>query len=155
MKQYVFDTFALFAYIENEEGADEVEALLQKALDDEIEVAISTVSCIEVFYVTRQEQGEKVAMERLKLLDDLMIVQEPVDRRLAGIIGEIKATKAMSFADSCIAGLAKSRKATLVHKDPEYEQIEKEIKQVKLPYKQKKRKTTLGKYIVLKRKLKR
>jgi len=58
---------------------------------------------------------------------------------LTRIIGEIKATKTMSFADCCIAGLAKFKQATLVHKDPEYEQMEDEMKQFKLPYKQKKK----------------
>jgi uncharacterized protein len=137
MMQYVLDTSALLTYIENEEGATEIEALLQKALDEEVVLYISTVCCIEVFYITWQEQGKEVATERLKLIDDLMILQEPVVSQLAQIIGEIKATKAMSFADCCIAGLAKLKKATLIHKDPEYEQIENEIQQLKLPYKQK------------------
>ena len=139
MTQYVLDTSSLLTYIENEEGATEVEALLQKALDADAVLYISMVRCIEVFYITWQEQGKEVATERLKLIDDLMVIQEPVDSQLTKIIGEIKATKAMSFADCCIAGLAKFKQATLVHKDPEYEQIENEIKQFKLPYKQKKK----------------
>jgi len=139
MSNYVLDTSALLTYIENEEGAVEVEALLEKALNDEAVLYISMVSCIEVFYITWQEQGKEAAAERLKLVDDLAVIQEPVDSQLTKIIGEIKATKAMSFADCCIAGLAKFKQATLVHKDPEYEQIESEIKQVKLPYKSKKR----------------
>ena len=138
MTRYVLDTSALLTYIENEEGVKEVDDLLLKALDNEIVLYISLVSCIEVFYITWQEQGKEVAAERLKLVDDLMIIQEPVDSQLTKIIGEIKATKTMSFADCCIAGLAKFKEATLVHKDPEYEQIENEIKQLKLPYKKKK-----------------
>ena len=110
MTQYVFDTSALLAYIENEEGAADIEALLQKALDDEVVLYISIVT------------------------------QEPVDSPLTKTIGELKATRTMSFADCCIAGLAKFKEATLVHKDPEYEQIENEIKQLKLPYKLKKKK---------------
>lgn len=140
MTQYVLDTSALLANIENEEGAVDIEALLQKALDDEVVLYISIVCCIEVFYITSQEQGAEVAFERLKLIDDLMVIQEPVDSQLTKTIGELKATRTMSFADCCIAGLAKFKQATLVHKDPEYEQIENEIKQLKLPYKQKKKK---------------
>ncbi len=139
MTQYVFDTSALLAYIENEEGAADIEALLQKALDDEVVLYISIVSCIEVFYITSQEQGAEVASERLQLIDDLTVIQEPVDSQLTKTIGDLKATRTMSFADCCIAGLAKFKEATLVHKDPEYEQIENEIKQLKLPYKQKKK----------------
>ena len=140
MTQYVLDTSALLAYIENEEGAADIEALLQKAIADEIVLYISIVSCIEVFYITWQEQGAEVTAERLKSIDDLIVIQEPVDSQLTKTIGEIKAPRTMSFADCCIAGLAKFKQATLVHKDPEYEQIENELEQLKLPYKQKKRK---------------
>ena len=140
MTQYVLDTSALLTYIENEEGATEVEALLQKALDAEAVLYISMVSCIEVFYITWQEQGKDVAAQRLKLIDDLTVIQEPVDSQLTKIIGEIKATNAMSFADCCIAGLTKFKQAALVHKDPDYEQVENEIKQFKLPYKPKEKK---------------
>jgi len=71
------------------------------------------------------------------LIETLPLTQESLTPNLCKTIGEIKATKAMSFADCCIAGLSKSKKAILVHKDPEFEQIENEIKQLKLPYKKK------------------
>jgi predicted nucleic acid-binding protein len=137
MKKYVLDTSALLAYIENEEGVVEVQSLFDQSLDDKIELFVSVVSCIEVLYISRQEQGEEVAQERLKLIEDLPILQEPVDERLIKIIAEIKATRAISFADCCIAGLAKFKQATLTHKDPEYEKVEDEIEQLKLPYKKK------------------
>ncbi len=136
MNQYVLDTSALLTFIENEEGVKEVETLFMQALEDKHELFISIVSCIEVFYISLQEQGNAVATERLQSIEDLPIVQEPLNQDLTRIIGEIKASHAISFADSCIAGLAKLKKATLVHKDPEFEQIENEITQLKLPYKQ-------------------
>lgn len=135
MNLFVLDTSALLTYIENEEGVAEVEGLLLKAINNEIVLYISIVSCIEVFYITWQEQGKEAAVERLKLIDDLMVIQEPLDSQLTKMIGEMKATQTMSFADCCIAGLAKFKQAILVHKDPEYEQVEAEIKQFKLPYK--------------------
>jgi len=137
MSDYVLDTSALLAYIEDEEGAAEVEALLQQTVDEEVSLFISVVSCIEIVYISWREQGKDVAIERLRLINDLMITQEPVDDRLTQVIGEIKATHTMSFADCCIAGLAKVKQAILVHKDPEYEQVESEIQQLKLPYKRK------------------
>jgi predicted nucleic acid-binding protein len=137
MNQYVFDTSALLAYIENEDGTAAVEALLQEAIDDEAELYISVVSCIEVFYISWQEQGQDIATERLELINDLIIFQEPVDEPLIKIIGELKASNTMSFADCCIAGLAKVKQATLVHKDPEFEQVQVEIQQLRLPYKHK------------------
>jgi predicted nucleic acid-binding protein len=135
MSNYVLDTSALLAYIENEEGADEVETLFVNALESTIEILISTVTCIEVFYISLQEQGNVVAANRLKLIENLPLIQEPLNQQLTKIVGEIKASKAMSFADSCIAGLAKFKNAVLVHKDPEFEQIEEDVKQFKLKYK--------------------
>ena len=137
MNKYILDTSALLAYIENEDGTSEIEELFRQALEDKIELFISVISCIEVGYVSWREQGETVARERLRLIDDLPVSQEAVDERLVETIAAIKATRTMSFADSCIAGLAKFKQAKLVHKDPEYEQIENEIQQLRLPYKKK------------------
>ncbi len=136
MVAYVLDTSALIALIDKEEGVETVKDLLRKSLKNEINIYISIVSTIEIFYVTWQNQGEKRALERLKMLNDLAVVQEPLDSNLTTLIGELKATNRMSFADCCIAALAKWKKATLVHKDPEFEQIEEDhIKQLQLPYK--------------------
>jgi len=137
MSRFVLDTSALLAYIENEPGSNEIEGLFNRALDSEAILFVSSVSYIEVFYISWREQGEEVAIERLELLDDLPLHQEPLAESLIEIVGEIKVKGAMSFADCCIAGLAKLKQATLVHKDPEYEQIENEIIQLRLPYKSK------------------
>ncbi len=137
MKKYVLDTSAILAFIENEEGAEEIENLLIGVIDGTNELFISTVTCIEVYYISIQEQGKEVADNRIGLIESLPLTEKPLNHELIIMSGEIKAAKTMSFADSCIAGLAKFIKAILVHKDPEYEQIENEIEQLKLPYKQK------------------
>ena len=62
---------------------------------------------------------------------------EPVDENDIAAVGAIKAAHALSFADCCIAGLAKEKNAILIHKDPEFEKVEHEISQHKLPYKTK------------------
>lgn len=59
----------------------------------------------------------------------------PLNKESIKFAGEFKATKNISFADSCIAGLSRLKHAILVHKDPEYDQVKNEIKQLKLPYK--------------------
>nr|VFK66196.1 MAG: hypothetical protein BECKUNK1418G_GA0071005_108215 [Candidatus Kentron sp. UNK]VFK71807.1 MAG: hypothetical protein BECKUNK1418H_GA0071006_108215 [Candidatus Kentron sp. UNK] len=69
------------------------------------------------------------------MLESLPLTQEPLTPDLCRTIGEIKATKPMSFADCCIAGLSKTKNAILVHKDPEFESVGDEIRQLRLPYK--------------------
>ncbi len=137
MSEYVFDTSALLALIENEEGIETIERLLINALNEEDVIFISSVTAIELFYISIQEQGRTIAEERLNLIETLPLKQQSLTPNLSKIIGDIKAAKAMSFADCCIAGLAKNKKAVLVHKDPEFEQIEDGITQLKLPYKKK------------------
>jgi predicted nucleic acid-binding protein len=135
---YVFDTSALLAYIENEDGADIIENIILQVLNSEKDsIYISTVSMIETYYISIQEQGIKIAEERLRLIETLPFIQVSLTPNCTKIIGELKSAKSMSFADCCIAGLSKIKKAILVHKDPEFEQIENEVKQLKLPYKTK------------------
>ena len=137
MNRYVLDTSALFALIENEEGVSEVETLLLQAIEGQHELVISIVSEIEVFYISLREQGEVIAHERLGLLNDLPVKHELLDVNLIRIIGELKAGYSLSFADCCIAGLAREIGTVLVHKDPEFEAIEHLVVQCKLPYKTK------------------
>jgi predicted nucleic acid-binding protein len=135
MKKYVLDTSAVLAFIEDEEGAEVIENLIVGVIGGTNELYISAVTSVEVYYISIQEQGRETADERLSLIESLPLTEKPLNHELIKISGEIKASKAMSFADSCIAGLSKFMKAVLVHKDPEFEQVENEIEQLKLPYK--------------------
>jgi predicted nucleic acid-binding protein len=137
MSTYVVDTSALLTYIESEAGAPIVEQLLLEAIEGQHTLYMSIVSGIEVFYISLREQGDTVASERLQLLKNLPVSQEPIQEDLLRVIGELKANHQLSFADCCIAGLAKQKAAILLHKDPEFEQLEHEIVQQQLPYKPK------------------
>jgi len=49
----------------------------------------------------------------------------------------LKAAYRLSFADAWIAATAMFYDAILVHKDPDFEQLEDKLKALKLPYKEK------------------
>nr|VFJ70175.1 MAG: Predicted nucleic acid-binding protein, contains PIN domain [Candidatus Kentron sp. DK] len=134
LNKYVLDTSALMTLIEKEKGIETIEGLLEEASDEKNKIYISTVTAIEVFYISMQRQDKTIAKRRLELIDNMPLIVESLTQDLCRTIGEIKATKPMSFADSCIAGLAKAKNAILVHKDPEFESVEDEIRQLKLPY---------------------
>ena len=136
MDNYVLDTSAILAFIENEDGAEKIDALLIQALDYQVVIAISVISLIEVFYISVQEQGEEIAESRQQQIKALPIQIVDLDISLVEVIGFLKSKHKISFADSCIAGLAKSMSANLVHKDPEFEQIL-DVKQLILAYKKK------------------
>jgi len=134
MSNYVLDTSALLAYIENEEGANEVEVLLLEGFDEKHTLYVSIVSLIEVYYISSREQSLAIAMDRLEQINNLPVINETISNDIINVIGNIKATCTMSFADCCIAGLAIQKAAILVHKDPEFEQVP-HLQQHKLTYK--------------------
>lgn len=118
--RYLLDTSAIFAFMEDEEGAGHVEEILRQG-----EVLLPFPVLLEVYYITLRERSEKVAEERYALLRSLPTattiweVSEPVLLTAA----RLKALHRLSFADALIAAFALKHQAILVHKDPEYGQL--------------------------------
>jgi len=134
-RNYVLDSSAFLALFEDEDGADTVQELLEKGVRGEIIVFASFVTFTEVFYITFRERGEEEAKKRIRLMHRLTITTVESSQELGLIAGRLKATHKISFADTWIAATAIFYDATLVHKDPEIEQLEDEVKVLKLPYK--------------------
>jgi predicted nucleic acid-binding protein len=132
---YVLDTSAWFTLIEDEAGADVVQELLEKARAGEVVVLVSFMSFMEVYYITLQERDRGEARARVDLMAALPVLRVDSTEVLGILAGGLKARYHLSVADAWIAALAEERDATLVHKDPEFEQIETGIKVLKLPYK--------------------
>jgi predicted nucleic acid-binding protein len=132
---YILDTTALLAYIEDEEGAEFVESILGRAENDEVDVFIAFVSVTEVFYITLQERSEAVALERIRLIQSLMVGIVESDKEFNVRAGRLKAKNRISLADAYVAALSLERQGILVHKDPEFERLVPPIREYKLPYK--------------------
>ena len=132
---YVFDTSAWLTLIEDEAGSDIVQGLLEKARAGEVIVLVSFMSFMEMYYITLQERDLNEAQERVRLMAALPIWRVESTKALGILAAELKAAYRLSVADAWIAALAKERGATLVHKDPEFEQVEAVLEVLKLPYK--------------------
>jgi len=132
---YVLDTSAWLTLIEDESGADVVQDLLEKARAGEIIIVVSFMSYMEAYYITLQERDRHEAQVRLDLMGSLPGLRIDSTPALGILAGELKANYRLSVADAWIAALAQEREATLVHKDPEFEQVETIISTLKLPYK--------------------
>jgi len=99
------------------------------------QIFISIITKIELFYISVQEQSLSIAKKRIQLINDLPINTIDVTDDFIEDIAELKAKHSISFADSCIAGIANRLNAELVHKDPEFEYLKEQIKLKSLPYK--------------------
>ena len=135
MATKVLDSWALIAFFEDEPAAEAVEKILQWAADDKHKLLMSVVNWGEIYYNTMREVSQEAAEQKVRDIAALPIeiVGVGEDRALARQAAIFKATHKMSYADCFAAALAKERKAELVTGDPEFKEVEKEIKIIWLP----------------------
>jgi ribonuclease VapC len=128
---FILDTSAIFTLIEDEEGAHRVEQVLRKS-----KVLIPWVTLMEMIYISKREKGEEIALNRYAMIKKMnaKILWE-TDEPILLTAAKIKSEYPLSFADSVIAAFTFQHQATLLHKDPEYEALQKVIEMEILPYK--------------------
>jgi predicted nucleic acid-binding protein len=104
---YVLDACSLIALVSNENGADVVKDLLQKAVNGEIHIMMHKVNFLEVYYYIRKRYGEQSALD---LLEDIKITPIKMNTEITDDIliraGRLKSLYKMSLADSI--GLAET-----------------------------------------------
>ena len=130
MATKVLDSWALIAFFEDEPAADEVEKLLQQAADEKHKLLLSVVNWGEIYYNTMREVSQEAAEQKAQEIASLPIdiVGVADDLTLARQAAIFKATKKMAYADCFAAALAKIKSVELVTGDPEFKEVEKEIK---------------------------
>jgi predicted nucleic acid-binding protein len=128
----VLDSWALIAFFEDEPAAEQVEKLLAHAAAEKYRLLLGVVNWGEIYYNTMrevsQQAAERLAREIAALPIEIVGVGE--DLALARQAAIYKATRKMSCADCFAAALARVRNSELVTGDPEFKEVEKEIKVV-------------------------
>ena len=125
--RYFLDSFAILAYLAEEEGAGVVEDLLNKAENGKVSLYLNYVNLGEVYYITFREKDVNEANESIVLVKRMPIEFVPVDEMIALIAGRVKATYSMSYADAFVVATAIVKEAEIVTGDPEFESIDMQI----------------------------
>ena len=120
---YVLDSFAVLAYLGNEEGADKVEELIDKAEKGEIKLFMNYVNLGEVYYIVTREFGTAKANEAVAIVKRLPIEFVEVNESLALTAGRIKAMHSLSYADAFVVATAIDKKGIIVTGDREFEGV--------------------------------
>lgn len=131
----VLDTSACLAFLENEEGAEIVEAYLLEGRAGRSALHGSFATLTEVEYIVTQERGAADAAEALGKMKAWPVGWHHTDDAMCSAAAKLKAAHKLSFADSFVVALAQRLDATLVHKDPEIEALGAAVKQRMLPAK--------------------
>jgi predicted nucleic acid-binding protein len=129
----LLDTSACFALLEDESGAQEVEAFLLAAKAGRIELHASFVTLTEVEYIVTQERSSGDALQAITKIKGWPLRWHYPDEILCSEAAKLKAARRVSFADAFVAATAKRLDATLVHKDPEFDAVRGVIKLHSLP----------------------
>jgi predicted nucleic acid-binding protein len=130
MATKVLDSWALMAFLHDEPAAEEIEKVLVKAAEDKHKLLLCVVNWGEIYYAVARAEGEAVAEQKAADLATLAIELVPAgdDLQLVRQAAKFKAAKKMAYADCFAAALAKTRNAELLTGDPEFKEVEKEIK---------------------------
>ncbi|MFZ2359866.1 MAG: type II toxin-antitoxin system VapC family toxin [Anaerolineae bacterium] len=130
-KQFVLDTSALLALIEDEAGADRVYEIIEGH-----QAVVPWVALLEMSYITQQERGQAEAERRYAFIKTLpLTIVWEADEALLLQASRLRASHRISLGDSIIAAHAIRLKAVLLHKDPEFESLREKVVQETLPYK--------------------
>jgi predicted nucleic acid-binding protein len=134
---YVLDTSAIFTFTDQEDGADEVERLLGAAQTNKCQLEVCSISLMELYYITLREKGEEQAAKLIALVKSWPVVWVYPDEKTLLQAAKLKATYRLSVADALVIAVAKLHRATLVHKDPEFEAVAGDLAFLSLPFKKK------------------
>lgn len=126
-KNYVFDSYAVFTYLEGEPGAEKIADILKNALADRCKIFMSIINVGEVYYIVMREQGKNAAQLYLKTIERYPIIFENAEKEITLEAAEIKAFNKLSYADSFAAALAMRQKAKLVTGDKEFNCLKNKI----------------------------
>jgi len=124
----ILDSWALMALFHEESAADEVEKLLSLAATDRHKLLMSVVNWGEIYYSVRRGVSPEMAEQKAREIATMPIEIVPADMQQTHQAAIFKATRKMFYADCFGAALAKIRNAEFVTGDPEFREIEKEIK---------------------------
>ena len=124
----VLDSWAIMAYLEDEPAAEQVEMLILSARELGKQLTMSTINIGEVWYNTAQRESEAEADRVVANLRQLGIEFVVADWELTRQAAAYKSSYPMAYADCFAAALAKINDAELITGDPEFKQLESEIR---------------------------
>jgi predicted nucleic acid-binding protein len=127
-KALVLDSWSVLAYLEDEPAGHQVADIIADAHESDTPLMMTVVNAGEIWYITARETSEDAADRTIIELAQLGIRFFDADWKLAREASRFKVKGRLSFADCFAVALAKENKADLITGDPEFKQVESEVK---------------------------
>ena len=127
-KNIVLDSWAMMAFFENESAAEQVEKIIIEAHQNDVPLSMSVVNVGELWYNTVRGHSQADAERVVQELDNLGIEVAEANWEITKQAAIFKTKGNLAYADCFAAALAKLSKAEIVTGDPEFKQIEGQVK---------------------------
>jgi predicted nucleic acid-binding protein len=125
---FVLDTFALIAYLRDEQAAARIERALADAKKGKCRLLVFLINLGELLYIVERRGGVVKAQETLALIRQLPIEVLSADEQAVFDAAHIKANHVLSYADAFAVAAAIHENAVILTGDPEFESVEAMVK---------------------------
>jgi predicted nucleic acid-binding protein len=120
---YVFDSHALMAFFQNEEGAEVVDRILRQAREDDLDRLVCVINLGEMLYSIKRRFGDYQKIQIFSKIGQLGIHVLSVSDSLVFQAAEYKADYSISYADCFALACAVNHSLPLVTGDPEFRKV--------------------------------
>ena len=120
---YLFDSHALLAFFQKEEGVDIVAGILRKSREQRLDLLISVINLGEIIYMTKRRFGDQQKIEIIGRVRQLGLKILPAPETLVYKAAELKAEYPISYADCFALACALEYSAILVTGDPDFRKV--------------------------------
>lgn len=124
MRNIVLDSYAILKFLQDEAGADKVEAFLTASQEGKIRVFMSEINLGEIYYIIMKKMGLDPAREFLEYFHSLPVERVAVSWDIIASASEVKGNHPLSYADCFAVATALRQKAALATGDPEFKHVE-------------------------------
>jgi predicted nucleic acid-binding protein len=117
---YLFDSHAILAFLQNEEGAQKVATILNHCLKHGIDRLMCVINLGEIIYLTKRRFGDQKKIQILGQIHRLGFQIISVTDEMVFDAAEIKGEHPLSYADCFAVACAVNYGAILITGDPEF-----------------------------------
>ena len=98
---YTFDACALLAFLNDEEGADVIEEMINRSIAGEVFLSMSIVNLLEVYYGELRSKGAEIAQIVIDMVHSYSIhIADMISDRIFYEAARLKAAYKLSLADA-------------------------------------------------------
>jgi len=128
MPAFIFDSYALLTFFQNESGAETVLEFIKESKENNVEPLICVINLGEILYLTKRRFGNAKKIEILGRIHQLSFNIIPATNELVFEAAEIKADYPISYADSFAVACAMDQSAEIITGDPDFKKVEHLVK---------------------------